>query len=87
MMNGSSLNFDNPFVTTGYVGKEYFCDREKETEDIVRLLTNGNNVALISPRRYGKTDLLRHCFAQRKSVSTTILSLLTSIPPNPWRRW
>lgn len=66
MMNGSSLNFDNPFVTTGYVGKEYFCDREKETEDIVRLLTNGNNVALISPRRYGKTDLLRHCFAQKE---------------------
>ena len=45
----------NPFVTTGYVGDEYFCDREKETEDLIRLLTNGNNVALISPRRIGKT--------------------------------
>ena len=56
----------NPFVTTGYLGKEYFCDREKETEDLIRLLTNGNNVALISPRRYGKTDLIRHCFAQKE---------------------
>lgn len=55
---------DNPFVTTGYIGPEYFCDREKETDDLVRLLSNGNNIALISPRRYGKTDLLRHCFAQ-----------------------
>ena len=55
---------ENPFVTTGYIGPEYFCDREKETEDLVRLLSNGNNIALISPRRYGKTDLLRHCFAQ-----------------------
>lgn len=55
---------DNPFVTTGYNGPEYFCDREKETGDLVRLLSNGNNIALISPRRYGKTDLLRHCFAQ-----------------------
>ncbi|MBP5318697.1 MAG: ATP-binding protein [Paludibacteraceae bacterium] len=55
---------ENPFVTTGYVSAEYFCDREKETSDLVRLLVNGNNVALISPRRYGKTDLLRHCFAQ-----------------------
>ena len=55
---------DNPFVTTGYIGPAFFCDREKETEDLVRLLTNGNNLALISPRRYGKTDLLRHCFAQ-----------------------
>ena len=59
---------DNPFVTTGYVGDEYFCDREKETEDLIRLLTNGNNVALISPRRIGKTDLLRHCFAQKEIV-------------------
>ncbi len=54
----------NPFITTGYVGAEYFCDRERETQDINNLLINGNNVALISPRRYGKTNLLRHCFTQ-----------------------
>lgn len=59
-----SVTIDNPFVTTGYVGAEYFCDREKETADIIGLLRNGNNVALVSPRRYGKTDLLRHCFCQ-----------------------
>ena len=56
----------NPFVTNGYAGAEYFCDRVKETEDIVRFLTNGNNIALISPRRYGKTDLVRHCFEQKE---------------------
>ena len=55
---------NNPFVTNGYVAPEYFCDREKETEKIVSLLTNENNVALISPRRIGKTDLLHHCFRQ-----------------------
>jgi len=54
----------NPFVTSGYAGREYFCDRVQETEKLVSLLTNGNNVALISPRRIGKTDLIRHCFAQ-----------------------
>ena len=54
----------NPFVTNGYAGPEYFCDRENETKDILSLLRNGNNIALISPRRYGKTDLLRHCFSQ-----------------------
>ena len=54
----------NPFITRGYAGPEYFCDREQETRDIVNLLTNGNNLALISPRRLGKTDLIRHCFAQ-----------------------
>jgi len=54
----------NPFVTSGYAGEEYFCDRVQETQKLVSLLTNGNNVALISPRRIGKTDLIRHCFAQ-----------------------
>ena len=55
---------DNPFVTKGYAGSEYFCDRVKETQQIVELLKNGNNIALISPRRVGKTDLIRHCFQQ-----------------------
>ena len=54
----------NPFVTKGYAGNEYFCDRVRETNDIVSLLCNENNLALISPRRLGKTDLIRHCFAQ-----------------------
>lgn len=65
-MAKEKMKIDNPFVTTGYAGADYFCDREKETEDIIRYLTNGNNIALISPRRYGKSDLLRHCFAQKE---------------------
>ena len=55
---------NNPFVTNGYAGEHYFCDREEETRRLIDLLTNGNNVALISPRRLGKTDLIRHSFAQ-----------------------
>ena len=54
----------NPFVTKGYAGPDYFCDREKETNDLIQLLSNENNMALISPRRLGKTDLIHHCFAQ-----------------------
>lgn len=54
----------NPFVTSGYVSSEYFCDRELETERLVREVTNGNNVALISTRRMGKTGLIQHCFHQ-----------------------
>ena len=56
----------NPFITMGYSGPEYFCDRERETDELIRLIENGNHVALISPRRYGKTDLLRHCFSQKE---------------------
>ena len=54
----------NPFVTNGYAGPKYFCDRVEETKFLVRMLTNENNIALISPRRLGKTDLIRHCFEQ-----------------------
>ena len=25
----------NPFITTGYAGPEFFCDREKETDDLI----------------------------------------------------
>lgn len=52
----------NPFVTNGYAGQEYFCDRVEETEAIRELLLNENNIALISPRRLGKTDLIYHVF-------------------------
>lgn len=55
---------DNPFVTKGYAGAAYFCDRVQETAQLVELTTNGNNIALISPRRVGKTDLIRHYLSQ-----------------------
>lgn len=53
---------NNPFVTNGYAGSEYFCDRVQETALLRELLMNENNVALISPRRLGKTDLIWHVF-------------------------
>ena len=63
-INKDKMKRKNPFVTKGYAGSEFFCDRERETNDILSLLTNENNLAIISPRRLGKTDLIRHCFAQ-----------------------
>lgn len=58
------MRLTNPFVTTGYAGEEYFCDRKKETAALIKLLTNGNNLTLISQRRIGKTDLIYHSFNQ-----------------------
>lgn len=52
----------NPFVINGYISPEYFCDRVEESEKLVKLIQNGNNIALISPRRMGKTGLIQHCF-------------------------
>jgi len=54
----------NPFIISGYESPSYFCDREEETTDLVRYVTNGRNVAVISTRRMGKTGLIRHCFQQ-----------------------
>ena len=54
----------NPFVVGRYVSDKYFCDREKETEFLMKQIENGRNVALISPRRMGKTGLVHHCFQQ-----------------------
>ena len=55
---------DNPFVTKGYSGAMYFCDRVQETAQLVELTTNGNNIALVSQRRLGKTDLIHHYLSQ-----------------------
>ena len=57
---------NNPFVTNGYAGAEYFCNRVQETSALRDFLLNENNVALISPRRIGKTDLIWHVFDDRE---------------------
>ena len=61
----------NPFYTIGYGGPEYFCDRVSETGKLVEALTNGRNVSLISPRRLGKTGLIRHTFHQLMEEDAT----------------
>lgn len=68
----------NPFITSGYVSAEYFCDRVTETAMLTRYITNGNNVALISPRRLGKTGLIEHCFHQ-KEIATEYYTFLIDI--------
>lgn len=57
----------NPFLLTGYVSPDYFCDREQETQKLISALQNGRNVTLISPRRMGKTGLIRHIFHQMEA--------------------
>ena len=54
----------NPFIISGYVSERYFCGREKETQELIQEITDGNNVAIIATRRMGKSDLIRHVFNQ-----------------------
>ena len=60
----SDLYPRNPFVVGKYVSDNYFCDREKETEFLRKQILNGRDVALISPRRMGKSGLIQHFFNQ-----------------------
>lgn len=60
----SDLYPRNPFVVGKYVSDNYFCDREKETEFLRKQIQNGRDVALISPRRMGKSGLIQHFFNQ-----------------------
>lgn len=53
---------NNPFLTYGYKGPEYFCDRETETQAIITALHNERNITLVAPRRMGKTGLIHHVF-------------------------
>lgn len=52
----------NPFVVTGKIPAELFCDRVKESEVLTRALLNENNVVITSQRRMGKTALVSHVF-------------------------
>jgi len=52
----------NPFSITSYLGADYFCDRQSETQELADALHNRRNVTLISPRRVGKTGLIHHLF-------------------------
>ena len=56
---------NNPFILYGYESEKYFCDRKTETLELKRLVTNGNHVALIAPRRIGKTGLIQNLFHQK----------------------
>lgn len=58
-------NIKNPFFTIGNIPEEYFCDRKKETNKIVRSVTNGSNIVISSPRRMGKSKLVIHAFRQQ----------------------
>lgn len=62
----------NPFITISYAGREYFCDRENETETLISGLKNGRNITLISPRRMGKTGLIKHIFAEIEAKNKDI---------------
>ena len=65
-MRLNNRTLTNPFIYQGYESPKYFCDREVETTTLLSHLKNGRNVTLISPRRIGKTGLIKNTFYHLK---------------------
>ena len=54
----------NPFKFGTIVEGEYFTDRTEELESIKQLLNSDNHLILISPRRFGKSSLVKRAVTQ-----------------------
>jgi AAA+ ATPase superfamily predicted ATPase len=67
----------NPFKYGTIVTEDNFADRQKETEQLVKDLTSGQNILLYSPRRYGKTSLIVRVLdiLQSRDVITAFIDL------------
>src|SRR5574344_168391 len=72
---------NNPFLTIGYQSPDYFCDRNAESKQIIQNLQGGNNVTLISPRRLGKSALIKHVFYQMKQHDPSVFCFYMDIYP------
>ena len=53
-------NLKNPFVVVKNIPEALFCDRNAETDFLIKQIENGRNTVLVSPRRMGKTGLIQH---------------------------
>ena len=69
---------NNPFITTGKIPAEFFCDREQESKRLLQSLSNGANVVLIAPRRVGKTQLMYYCF-DKTTISDNYITFFIDI--------
>ena len=68
----------NPFLTYGYNGPEYFCDRVEESLQLEQSLTNQLNVVLTSSRRMGKTSLVDFVF-NKPAISDEYITIFVDI--------
>lgn len=64
------IKVENPFLVSAYHSPAYFCDRAAETAKVVSALSSGRNLTLLSPRRVGKTGLIKNVFYQLQKKKT-----------------
>jgi len=73
--NNTTRTMKKAFVYGVAVEGENFTDRVAETKRLVRDFENGQNVVLISPRRMGKTSLVRRVISQVDTSKVAVVHL------------
>ena len=59
----------NPFIISGRIPDEYFCDRIEESGNLIKKIEGqASNILLMADRRIGKTGLIDYCY-RRKAIS------------------
>ena len=68
---------DNPFVFGKAAEGSYFTDRQEDAKRLTANLTHGINTILISPRRWGKTSLVKKVIAEidHPEIKTVFLDI------------
>lgn len=64
---------DNPFLYGEEVTGEYFCNRKEEIKELCRYIQNANKILLYSPRRWGKTSLIKEALQHLPQKSYPVL--------------
>ncbi len=61
------MTTENPFVFGKAAEGDYFTDRAEDVKRLTANLTHGVNTILISPRRWGKTSLVKKVISEIES--------------------
>ncbi len=71
------METENPFVFGKAVEGSYFTDREEDVKRLTANLTHGINTTLISPRRWGKTSLVKKVISEikRPDIKTVFIDI------------
>ena len=66
---------DNPFIFGKAVEGDHFVDREQEIDELQSTLIAGQHVVLFSPRKMGKTSLIKETFRKTKGETCIHIDL------------
>jgi AAA+ ATPase superfamily predicted ATPase len=81
------VKINNPFIVSGKIPAELFCDRKEETASLLKFLRSEENVVLMSQRRMGKTKLVEYCSDVNKLDKQYILMYVDILHTTSFREF